>query len=597
MTHTSDVIQAVDERPPRSASQDPVRAGAKLTAARRPANLAYGLDEVPPPSALVLNGLQHVGLVTIYLVYPLLVFRAAGVPIDVTAGLMSTGMIVLAVATFLQAKRLGPVGSGFMCPSTFTASYIGPSLLAAKAGGLPLVFGMTIFAGLLEAVLAPMLKRLRAILPPEVSGLVIFVIGLSGGIAGLRTLFGPQAEPVLPSEWCVGLLTLGVMVALNVWGRGAARMFCALIGLVIGYVAAAIAGLVDASAISVVVAAPWFGVPKLHFSWSFDLALVAPFAIASVAATMKAAGAITVCQRMNDAAWVRTDMKSVTRGVLADGVSTALAGAVGAVGTNAATSSVGLAAATGVASRSVAYAVAAILLVLGFLPKLPALLGVMPRLVIVAALLFAVSFIMINGLQIMMSRLLDARRTLIIALSLTCGMAIEVFPWISTATPVPLAWFVGSSLVLATATALVLNLLFRIGVRKTATFTVKNGEIEPEAVERFFQAQGATWGARPDVVKRATYGTIQLIDAIAADYLHDGPITIEMRFDEFNLDVRVTYRGEQLTCPERRPSLAEIRESEAGARLLAGFILRRNADRVRTEWKDGRACVQFHFDH
>lgn len=568
-----------------------------MTAARKPASITYGLDESPPSLATVLNGLQHVGVIAINLVYPLLVFRVVGAPIELVASLLSTGMIVLALATFLQARRLGPVGSGFMCPATFSATYLGPSLLAAQIGGLPLVFGMTIFAGVLEAAVAPLLNRLRAIFPPEVSGLVIFIIGLSGGIAGLRTLFGQDAAAVPPTEWGVGVLTLGTMIILNVWGRGAVRMFCALAGLVVGYVAAALAGLVDAQALSVVVAAPWVGLPSVHLSWSFDLTLVAPFAIASIAAAMKAAGTITMCQKMNDADWVRPDMKSVTRGVLADGASTMLAGAAGALGTNTATPSVGLAAATGVASRSVAYAVAAIFLLLGFFPKLPALLGVMPRPVIVAALLFAVSFIMINGLQIMMSRLLDARRTLIIALSTIAGMTVEAFPLISGSVPGPFAMLFGSSLVLATVTALVLNLVFRIGIRKAATFTIEGGKVEPQEIERFFQTQGATWGARPDIVKRAAYGTIQLVDTIAADYAHDAPVVIAATFDEFNLDVRVTYQGKPLVFPDQRPSLAEIRASEEGARQLAGFMLRRNADRSRSEWKDGRARVLFHFDH
>jgi NCS2 family nucleobase:cation symporter-2 len=290
-------------------------------------------------------------------------------------------------------------------------------------------------------------------------------------------------------------------------------------------------------------------------------------------------------------------MESVTRGVLADGVSSVLAGTAGALGINTATPSVGLAAATGVASRSIAYAVAAIFLLLGFFPKLPALLGLMPRPVIVAALLFAVSFIMINGLQIMVSRLLDARRTLIIALSTIAGMAIEVFPSISTSAPAPLVPLVGSSLVLATVTALLLNLIFRIGVKRTATLTIEHREIDPGAIDRFFQTNGATWGARPEIVKRAAYGTTQLIDAIASDHLRDGPIVIEASFDEFNLDVRVTYLGEQLTFPDQRPSLAEIRDTDDGARLLAGFMLRRNADRTRSEWKDGCARVLFHFEH
>ena len=150
---------------------------------------------------------------------------------------------------------------------------------------------------------------------------------------------------------------------------------------------------------------------------------------------------------------------------------------------------------------------------------------------------------------------------------------------------------------LSTVTALVLNLVFRIGIKKTAVLTIEPHAVDPQKIETFFQSQGATWGARPDIVKRASYGTIQLVDAVAADYWREGPIIVEASFDEFNLDVRVSYQGEQLNFPDRRPSLAEIRESAEGARLLAGFLLRRNADRTRAEMNDGRARVLFHFDH
>ncbi len=565
---------------------------------KKPANILYGLDESPPVLVTIMTGLQQVGVVSINLVYPLLVFRVIGAPIEVVSSLLSIGMFVLAGTTILQSSRVGPVGSGFMCPMTFSVTYLSPSLLAAKMGGLPLVFGMTMFAGVLETALAPLLNRLRAIFPPEVSGLVIFVIGLSGGIAGLRTLFGSNAAPVLTAEWVVGAFTLGTMIALNVWGKGSARMFCTLIGLVAGYAAAVAAGLIGGDVFAAIGARPWLGLPTFdHMSWSFDLTLAAPFAIGSIAAAMKAAGTITVCQKMNDADWVRPDMKTVTSGVLADGLSTVIAGAAGALGTNISTPAVGLASATGVASRVVAYAAAAIFILIGFVPKLPAVLGLMPRPVIVAALLFAVSFIMVNGLQIMSSRLLDARRTLIISLSVIAGMAVEVFPSIASSAPPPLSYLVGSSLVLATVTALVLNLVFRIGVKKTAVLTLKPGDVDPRQIETFFQSQGATWGARSDIVKRASYGTIQLVDAVAADYWREGPIVVEASFDEFNLDVRVSYQGEQLHFPDQRPSLAEIRGNADGARLLAGFLLRRNADRTRADMNDGRVRVLFHFDH
>jgi xanthine permease XanP len=569
-----------------------------MTAHKKPANIIYGLEETPPVYVIIVAGLQQVAVVSINLVYPLLVFRVIGAPIDLVASLLSIGMFVLGGTTILQSSRVGPLGSGFMCPMTFSVTYLSPSLLAAKMGGLPLVFGMTIFAGILEAALAPLLNRLRAVFPPEVSGLVIFIIGLSGGIAGLRTLFASNAAPVLTAEWIVGAFTLGTMIALSVWGKGTARMFCALIGLAAGYAAAVAAGLIGSDVFAAVGARPWLGLPTFdHLSWSFDLALAAPFAIGSIAAAMKAAGTITVCQKMDDADWVRPDMKTVTSGVLADGLSTVIAGAAGALGANISTPAVGLASATGVASRVVAYAAGAILILIGFLPKLPAILGLMPRPVIVAALLFAVSFIMINGLQIMSSRLLDARRTLIISLSVIAGMAIEVFPSIATSAPSPLSYLVGSSLVFSTVTALVLNLVFRIGVKKTAVLTLKPGDVDPQQIETFFQSQGATWAARPDIVKRASYGTIQLVDAVAADYRREGPIAVEASFDEFNLDVRILYAGDEMRFPDARPSLAQVRDSADGARLLAGFMLRRNADRIRSESKDGQSRVVFHFDH
>lgn len=73
----------------------------------------------------------------------------------------------------------------------------------------------------------------------------------------------------------------------------------------------------------------------------------------------------------------------------------ALAGLLGAVGTNTSTPAVGLAAAIGVESRPVAYAVALLFVLLAFFPKLTALLAIMPRPVMVAALLFTATFIII----------------------------------------------------------------------------------------------------------------------------------------------------------------------------------------------------------
>jgi xanthine permease XanP len=566
--------------------------------AKKPPNLIYNADDKPNIAIAVSNGIQHVGLIAINLVYPLLVCRAVSAPVTVVEDMLSVGMMVLAVGTILQVLRFGPIGSGYMLPATFTATYFAPSLLAAHLGGLPLVFGMTVFAGVLETVVAPLLNRLRTFLPVEISGLVIFMIGVAAGLAGLRTLLGPAAAPVTSPEWIVAGVTLAGMAALNVWGRGIARMLCALIGLVVGHLAAIAAGLLTAEKFAPVADARWFGFPHLeHIAWSFDATLVAPFAIASVAAAMKAAGTLTICQKMNDANWLRPDMRSVTRGVLTDGLTTTLAGLFGTVGTNTSTPSAGLAAATGIASRNVAVATAAVFFLLGFCPKLTAVLAIMPRAVVVAALIFTVTFIMVNGLQVMMSRMLDVRRTLVLGLAIMGGMTIEVFPTTLTLLPHSIATIAGSSLVSATAIALILNLVFRIGVRRTATLRIAREQVDIQKVEEFFVRQSGAWGARPDVARRATFGVVQLVDAIAETCWDSGTMSVRAGFDEFNLDITVTYPGQRIDFPEERPTVEQIHESEDGARLLAGFMLRRNADRIQSADKDGECTVHFHFEH
>jgi NCS2 family nucleobase:cation symporter-2 len=76
-----------------------------------------------------------------------------------------------------------------------------------------------------------------------------------------------------------------------------------------------------------------------------------------------------------------------------------------------------------------------------------------------------------------------------------------------------------------------------------------------------------------------------------------GPVDVTAMFDEFNLDLRVSCVGPPIELPERRPTNDEIMESEEGQRRLAGFMLRRYADRVSSTHRGGRSSILFHFDH
>ena len=556
---------------------------------KKPPNLLFGVDERPPRAVTLLNGVQHAAVIGINLLYPVLVFRIAGATTETITALLEMGWCILALATFLQVLPKGPVGCGYMCPATFTATYFGPSVLAAKSGGLALVFGMTIFAGALEAALARALHRLRAFVPAELSGLVILLIGMSVGLIAVRTFLGDGSGAPSVREWIVAAITLAITLGVNIWGGGTARMLCALIGMACGYLAAWWLGVLSAADLRPVEEAAWIALPyPRHVSWSFDPGL---------AAAMKALGTITVCQRTNDADWVRPDGERNARGVLADGLGSVLSGLLGGLGINTSTPSVGLASATGVASRTVAYAVGAIFLALALTPKLAAMLAVMPRAVMVAALLFAACFIVINGLQIITSRLLDARRTLVIGLGFIAGAAVEAIPVIAASATGGMRSIIGSSLVFGTLVAFLLNMVFRLGVRRTVSITIDPAGHDPARIDEFLRKQGGIWGARPDVVGRAIFGVNQLIEAVLEHGRPPGALELQAAFDEFNLDVRLRYEGVPLEFPQTRPSLEQIQHSEDGAKKLAGFLLRRNADRVRAERDGPRALIWFHFDH
>jgi NCS2 family nucleobase:cation symporter-2 len=566
---------------------------------KKPADLAYGVEEVPPPSVLWLAALQHVGVLALLMVFPLLVSRAAGASPAVAAQILSGGMLALGLATIAQARAYGPVGSGYLVPTGFQAVYLGPSLTAAQAGGLPLVFGMTIFSGLVEAALSRVWRPLRPYLPPEMAGLVVLLTGLVTAAIGIRYLMaGSGGAPAPLPDWAAAGFTLAVMVGLNLWTKGMLRMFCALIGLIAGYLVAVWLGLGSAAELAAIGEMSLLALPRFdHVAWSFDAALAVPFAVAGIAAALNTSANVTILQRLNDAEWVRPDIGSIGRGTLTDGLAAATSGALGSCGLSSLSANVGVTIATGVASRRIAYAIGAIVIALAFLPKFTAVLVATPAAVVAGALVFIAAFILIGGMQIITSRMLDARKSLVIGLSVAAALAVLMFPDAAAAAPRGLQPLLGSALVTGAVLAFGLNVLFRIGVRQKVRLVLAPAGGDPKAIEDFFVEQGKRWGARPDIIRRAIFGVTQLAETVIENCAPTGPLVIDAAFDEFNLDVNVGYSGEVLELPDSRPTEREVREDEDGARRLAGFMLRRNADRVQTVRQDGQVVILFHFDH
>jgi xanthine permease XanP len=566
---------------------------------KKPPQLVYGSDERPPLAIMMISAMQHVAVVAIFLIYPLIVARAADVPPQQIAAILRLSLLAMAAGTVLQALPRGPIGSRFLAPTIYTGIYLAPSMLAAKLGGMPLVWGMTIFAGFVEIGLSRVWSRLRAFVPPETAGMVVFLIGVIIGLAALRVMLGEGHDGEVPADDAlIAGASLATMIALNIWNKGKLRLFCILIGMAVGYVVSGFTGHITAAAIHEVLNQPLLAWPSIgHLSWAFDSSMVIPFVVTGLAAAMSTTAVVTTYQRLTDADWVRPDMRSISGGILGDGISAVVAGLLGTHGMTLSSPSVGIVAATGVASRRIAFAMAGILVLTSFVPSLVGVLTIMPAPVMAAAMLFTAFFVMIGGIQIVATRVLDSRRTIVIGAGTMSFLAISVFPKAFAGVPDWAQPLTTSPLVLATLVALSLNLVFRIGIRRSVTLTVQPEALVPQDVERFIESAGGNWGARRDVITRVEWAVQQGLDALLQHGRIAGPIELSISYDEFDIDVRIAYEGLMLELPERPPTHDELLDSEDGLRRMAGFLVRGQADRVDSVAEHGRSALLLHFKH
>ncbi|MBU8536973.1 uracil-xanthine permease family protein [Falsiroseomonas tokyonensis] len=569
--------------------------------AAAPPATGWGLHSAPPASVLWPAALQHIGLGSVTLVFPLVVADTAGADAATLSSYLSLAMLALGLATLLQAWGRPiwggtTIGSGFLLPAVFTAIYLPPTLIAAQLGGLSAVAGMTIVAGLTQLVLSFAVQRLRPWLPTELVGLVVLMIGVSLGLLALRMMlgFGPGLDRGT-DDLLATAVALAVIIGVSVWGGPRLRPIAVLGGLVLGF------------AVHVMVTqlrgTPLLPVPIIwQFpSWplatpSLDWTLLPGFAMGALACLVRVCGDVVACQRATDPNWRRPDYAQMKAGALADGLGTCLAGLLGVPGTNSYTASVGLSIATGVTARRVGLAVGVLWIVLAIVPGTAEVVLAVPRGVLGAALFFAAAFITVTGMGIVTQRLMDARRTLVVGAALVIGLSYDAAPQIFAGLPQAARLLVSSSLVLGMVAALLLVAAFRMGTaqQRRLLWRPQDGAA---ALQDFARQSGAAWGARAEVVARLEAALEEVAHALPGLLGPQGAVEVTARFDEFNLDTTLRWAGEALLPAGLPPTLEEAEDAALAARLAA-VMLRRAADRVAEgRLADGRQELRLHYDH
>ena len=416
-------------------------------------------DKVPA-GILLMTAAQHVLSLCAFLVFPILVGQAAGIDKSGIPPLLSTTLIVMGVANFLQ--MYSRIGSGYLCPAGMTAAYLGPSLIAAKLGGLATVLGMTAFAGLIEVALSNVLHRLRQLAPAELIGTVILLVGITNAMTGFRTLVQRGSPQISLNDLIIAGVAISTMVTANLFAGTRAKFFCGLLGILTGYLAAFVAGTLGLQHFAALSALPILALPPLpHLGMHLHGSLIVPFAVVAFAATMKQVGFISCAVRVQGD--LDADVMAAARkGVLADGLGTMAAGLLGGLGVNASASSAGLILATKISSRQVGFVIAALLVLLGFQPHFAAALAIMPRGVIAAVLVFTSLFVLINGMEMIVGAGISSERTICVGLAVTGGLAFDLVPSLGAALPNILTPLGSSSFVAGTTIALMLNILLAV---------------------------------------------------------------------------------------------------------------------------------------
>lgn len=432
--------------------------------------LLYGLHDRPPTFRLLLLAFQHVCLMASPLVLPaVLVAEIGGSRVEAQT-VVALSMIACGLGTILQAMRLPGMGSGYFVPNVVGPNFFAASMSAAWIGGLPLMRGMTIFAGLFQVLFSSFIHRVKFLFPNEILGLVVMMVGIGLVPVSSSKLMSIEFASDAANRPATGIAVavLLLMIVLTVRGTGFFRLFAVLIGMISGYVLCLVTGMFGAGDLDLIANLPWLRLPDVASLGGFDFRadLIPTFIIVSICGTLKSFGNLVLAEKVNDPHWTEPKMGDMQRGLVADGVALAGSGLLGGMASDTSSSNVVLSGTSGATSRVIAFATGGIFILLGFFPKISTLLAVMPAPVAGAVLVFSACYMIMSGLQIITSEKLDYRRTFAIGLGLFAGLSHDIVPQVYANVPNVLHPIMGSSLSFAVIVAVALNQL--LGARLPA---------------------------------------------------------------------------------------------------------------------------------
>ena len=448
----------------------------------------YG--KIPLRQAIPL-GLQHVLAMFVGNLTPILIICGA-CGISATSGdaelaalqvtLLQNAMLIAGIVTLVQLFAIGPVGGKVPIIMGTSSGFIGVFQSVAKVmgGGIltyGAIMGASLIGGIFEGFLGFCLKPLRKFFPPIVTGTVVLSIGLSLMSVGIQSFGGGSSASDYGSmeNLLLGTLVLVVIIALKHGTKGMTSVSSILIGIIVGYIAAAIMALVlpttgvTAEGVEYtkawvlnwdkVAQAKWFAVPALMpVKLVFDPRAIVPVLIMFVVTAVETVGDISGVIE-GGMAREATDSE-LSGGVVCDGVGSSLASLFGVLPNTSFSQNVGLVTMTKVVNRFALATGAVFLILCGLFPKLSALISIMPQSVLGGAAVMMFSSIVVSGIGLITKEKMTVRNTTIVSVALGLGYGLGANSGVLAGLPQSVQLiFGGSGIVPAALVAIILNIV------------------------------------------------------------------------------------------------------------------------------------------
>ena len=435
----------------------------------------FQLNGIPPLGMSISLALQHLVAMIVGCVTPaIIIANALGLPQSERVLLIQVSLVMSAVTTLIELFPIGgKLGSGLPVMFGISFAYL-PSMQAIVGGGgdIATIAGAMVVGGIVAAVVGIFVKKIRRFFPPIITGTVVFTIGLSLYPTAINYMAGGTGntyEVVVLRKgltsalvhgswqnWAVAAFTLIVVMVMSNKGKGICKLAAILLGMIAGYIVAAVFGMVDLSEVR---DAAWFSLPRfMHFGIKFEFSACIALALLFAINAIQAIGDLTATT-VGGLNREPTDQE-LQGGIVTYGLTNVLSAFFGSLPTATYSQNVGIVTTNKVVNRVVFALAGGFLLLAGLIPKFSAILTTIPQCVLGGATITVFSTIAMTGMKLIASETISPRNTTIVGLSAALGVGISQSSSALSQFPESITIIFGKTpVVIATIMAVLLNLI------------------------------------------------------------------------------------------------------------------------------------------